>query len=105
MPGVATLIPLNAILSCSGLGATSSAVAPGSVDTPMLRWAIEQDPNPAALTKTLYAMHPMGRIGKPSEIAEAVCFLASSRASFVTGATLYIDGGARLWGETWPIPG
>ena len=77
-------------------GVRVNAVAPGSVDTPMLRWAIEQDPNPAALTKTLHAMHPMGRIGKPSEIAEAVCFLASSRASFVTGATLVVDGGLLL---------
>jgi NAD(P)-dependent dehydrogenase (short-subunit alcohol dehydrogenase family) len=77
-------------------GVRVNAVAPGSVDTPMLRWAVEQDKNPEALMKAIHAMHPMGRIAKPSEIAEAVCFLASPRASFVTGATLVVDGGLLL---------
>ena len=77
-------------------GVRVNAVAPGSVDTPMLRWAVAQDKNPEALMKAIHAMHPMGRIAQPSEIAEAVCFLASPRASFVTGATLVVDGGLLL---------
>jgi NAD(P)-dependent dehydrogenase (short-subunit alcohol dehydrogenase family) len=77
-------------------GVRCNAVAPGSVDTPMLRWAISLDPHPEKLTKTINGMHPLGRMGQPSEIAEAVAYLASPRASFVTGATLVVDGGLLL---------
>src|SRR5262245_14336669 len=83
-------------LDFAGDGVRVNAVAPGSVDTPMLRWAIGLDRNPAALMKTVHAMHPLGRIAQPREIAEAVAFLASDRASFVTGATLVVDGGLLL---------
>lgn len=77
-------------------GVRVNCVAPGSVDTPMLDWALGQDPDPVALRKTVAAMHPLGRIAKPSEVAECVAFLASQRASFVTGATLVVDGGLLL---------
>jgi NAD(P)-dependent dehydrogenase (short-subunit alcohol dehydrogenase family) len=77
-------------------GVRVNAVAPGSVDTPMLEWAINLDPNPEALRRTVRGMHPLGRIAEPREIAEAVAFLASPRSSFVTGATLIVDGGLLL---------
>jgi citronellol/citronellal dehydrogenase len=47
---------------------------------------------------------PMKRLGTEEEVATSIVYLLSPAASFVTGATLYIDGGARLWGESWPIP-
>lgn len=77
-------------------GVRVNAVAPGSVDTPMLRWAVKLDKNPDALMRAIHRMHPLGRIAEPREIAEAVAFLASPRASFVTGATLVVDGGLLL---------
>jgi NAD(P)-dependent dehydrogenase (short-subunit alcohol dehydrogenase family) len=83
-------------LDFAGHGVRVNAVAPGSVDTPMLNWAIGLDPDPDALMRTVHAMHPLGRIASPAEIAEAVAFLASPRASFVTGATLVVDGGLLL---------
>jgi NAD(P)-dependent dehydrogenase (short-subunit alcohol dehydrogenase family) len=83
-------------LDFSGYGVRVNAVAPGSVDTPMLNWAIGLDPDPEALMRTVHGMHPLGRIASPAEIAEAVAFLASPRASFVTGATLVVDGGLLL---------
>lgn len=77
-------------------GIRVNAVAPGSVDTPMLRWAISLDEKPEALQKVVEQMHPLGRIASPREVAEAVAYLASPRASFVTGATLTVDGGLLL---------
>ena len=43
--------------------------------------------------EAIKAAHPMGRLGEPSEVAEAILFLASDKASFITGAILPIDGG------------
>lgn len=77
-------------------GVRVNAVAPGTVDTPMLHWAVSLDPNPTTLMKVVNNMHPLRRIAKPKEIAEVVAFLASDRASFITGATLVADGGLLL---------
>lgn len=77
-------------------GIRVNCVAPGSVDTPMLAAALDLDPDPRALRRAVAAMHPLGRIAKPSEVAECVAFLASERASFVTGASLVVDGGLLL---------
>ena len=68
-------------------------VAPGSVETPMLRWAINLDPNPEALDEVIDAMHPLGRRAQPKEIAEVIAFLLSDKASFMTGETVRVDGG------------
>jgi NAD(P)-dependent dehydrogenase (short-subunit alcohol dehydrogenase family) len=74
-------------------GIRVNLVAPGSVDTPMLRHTISMDDDPAALEQTLAAMHPLGRIAQPREIAELVLFLLSERASFITGEIIRADGG------------
>lgn len=72
-----------------------NAVCPGSIDTPMLRWAAEKfgPDDPDGTVRSWGRMHPMGRVGHPEEVAEAVVFLASDRASFTTGAYLLVDGG------------
>ncbi len=72
-------------------GIRVNAVAPGVIDTPMVRERIyNADPEAEA---NLLSMHPIGRIGKPEEVAEAVAWLCSDAASFVTGTTLSVDGG------------
>jgi NAD(P)-dependent dehydrogenase (short-subunit alcohol dehydrogenase family) len=66
-----------------------NVVSPGVIDTSMLR--IMDDP--AAGQAWLNARVPLGRLGRPAEIAAVVCFLASDEASYVTGAELIADGG------------
>jgi NAD(P)-dependent dehydrogenase (short-subunit alcohol dehydrogenase family) len=83
-------------LDGAAAGVRCNAVAPGSVDTPMLRNALALDPDPAGLMRAVVAMHPLGRIATPREVAEAVAFLASDRAAFITGTTLTVDGGLLL---------
>ncbi|MFD1505685.1 SDR family NAD(P)-dependent oxidoreductase [Georgenia yuyongxinii] len=77
-------------------GIRVNAVCPGSVDTPMLRWAAERfsGGRPAEDVVAEWGRaHPLGRVARPREIAEAVEFLLSERASFITGADLKVDGG------------
>lgn len=72
----------------------ANCICPGSVDTPMLRSAaalFADDPEQAV--REWGAMHPMGRVATPAEVAEAAVFLASPASSFITGAALLVDGG------------
>lgn len=69
-------------------GITVNAVAPGPVDTPMVRGM-----HGGATQDTYARLVPMQRYGLPEEIAEAVLFLASRQASYITGHTLAVDGG------------
>jgi NAD(P)-dependent dehydrogenase (short-subunit alcohol dehydrogenase family) len=74
-------------------GVRVNAVCPGTVDTPMLQWAASLDPNPQSVYDACNAMHPLGRIAKPREIAEVAVFLAHESSSFVTGSVWTADGG------------
>lgn len=75
---------------------TVNTICPASVDTPMLRWAADLYKGTGTAEATIGAWgrgHPLGRVGQPWEIAEAVAFLASDKARFITGADLKVDGG------------
>ncbi|WP_327171171.1 SDR family oxidoreductase [Streptomyces sp. NBC_01336] len=76
-----------------GRGIRVNAVTPGPTDTPGLS-GLAPDPEQAAgLRQALAAQVPLGRLGRPEEIAAAVAFLASGQSSFITGTSLYVDGG------------
>ena len=77
-------------------GIRVNCVAPGTVDTPMLQYAASLDPDPESVYETCRNMHPLGRIARAEEIAQVVAFLASDRASFVTGTCYLVDGGLLL---------
>lgn len=69
------------------------AVCPGTVDTPMLRDAIQLSPDPSAVLQECHEMHLSGRIGTPEEVATLIGFLAGDSAGFMTGQAVRIDGG------------
>ncbi len=81
----------TAAVEHAGSGIRVNAVCPGSTDTPMLRRAMEQNPQMEAL---ILSSQPGGRLARPEEIAEAIVWLCSGRSSFVSGATLLVDGAA-----------
>ncbi len=70
-------------------GITVNCVAPGRIDTPRMKEVYGED-GPSAEE---LAQIPLGRMGTPREFGDVVCFLASERASYVTGVTLLVDGG------------
>jgi len=83
-------------LELAGDGITVNAVAPGPTDTEIFR---HNCPVGSEMYNRYKAMVPMHRIAAPDEIAAAVCFLMSEEASYITGQTLFVDGGASLGGQ------
>lgn len=70
-----------------------NCINPAIIDTPMLGREVARAKNRKAYMKTCADTQPLGRIGRPEEVAQAVLFLASDDSSFVTGAALSVDGG------------
>jgi NAD(P)-dependent dehydrogenase (short-subunit alcohol dehydrogenase family) len=70
-----------------------NCVCPGAIDTPMLRWAASLDEHPERVIEACHRMHPLGRMGRPEEVARLIVFLASDLASFITGTAVLADGG------------
>jgi len=77
-------------------GIRVNCVCPAGVDTPLMREWADTLPDPHAVLQQQAAMHLVGRMATPEEIADAILFLASSSASFITGVALPVEGGATL---------
>src|ERR1700676_2570334 len=80
-----------AALEFAPAGVRVNCICPGIIDTPLVAVAVGAS---EAIRETMHRFHPLGRMGKPEEIARCVLFLASDEASFVTGHALVVDGGA-----------
>src|SRR5216683_1942733 len=79
----------SAALEASGSGVRVNVVAPGPIETPMLNRFAKTEERKAGMVSNV----PLKRAGKPEEIAQAIVFVSSDKASFITGATYLVDGG------------
>ncbi|MBD2247623.1 glucose 1-dehydrogenase [Nostoc sp. FACHB-888] len=79
----------NLAVELGPLGITINNVAPGAIETPINSKLLNDPEKLGALLKNI----PLGRLGKPQDIAPIVAFLASADADYITGATFYVDGG------------
>jgi NAD(P)-dependent dehydrogenase (short-subunit alcohol dehydrogenase family) len=78
-----------------------NAVCPGWIYTPLIQGIFAGDPDPAKAKRDVEKRQILGRLGTPEEVAEAVAFLASDEASYITGASLMVDNGMTAQLETW----
>jgi glucose 1-dehydrogenase len=85
----------NLAIELAFCGITVNNIAPGAIETPIHRKLLE---NPKALA-ALNSNIPMGRMGKPPDVAHVAVFLASAEADYITGATIVVDGGL-LWNSS-----
>jgi NAD(P)-dependent dehydrogenase (short-subunit alcohol dehydrogenase family) len=92
--GAVRLMTKNAAVHFAKAGIRVNSVHPGFIDTPMIAPLVAgETPDAKAMRNYILSMTPMGRIGKPEEVAAVIAFLASDDASYVTGAEIYADGG------------
>jgi len=77
-------------------GVTANVVCPGPTDTDMLQEMVRSAPDSERLLTALTRAVPMRRLGRPDEVAEAVAFLASEQAGYITGQTLSVSGGLTM---------
>lgn len=80
-------------------GIRANSICPGYIDTPMMDQWLEELEDPETTMKEVMRFHPLGRIGTPRDIADAVLFLCSPASSWITGASLVVDGGMSIIGH------
>jgi len=80
-------------LDFAAAGVRCNCVLPGAIDTPMIRWSANREPDPQRVLDACASLALLGRMGTPEEVANTIVFLLSDMASYVTGACLVVDGG------------
>ncbi|MCW1382783.1 glucose 1-dehydrogenase [Novosphingobium sp. KCTC 2891] len=79
-----------------GYGIRCNSVHPGAIHTPIIDKVLAQSDDPDALYRSFVDVHPVGRLGKPEEIAAIAVYLGSDESAFATGAEFRVDGGASI---------
>jgi NAD(P)-dependent dehydrogenase (short-subunit alcohol dehydrogenase family) len=87
-------------LALADKGVRVNAIGPGSILTELLKVVMSDD----AARRRILSRTPMGRCGEPAEIAKVALFLASDEASYITGQTIYPDGGRLALNYTVAVP-
>jgi NAD(P)-dependent dehydrogenase (short-subunit alcohol dehydrogenase family) len=94
--GGLNLLTKNMALDYAGNGIRVNAVCPGRIATPMPKSRLKPGDDWEAVLAAWGKNIPLGRVGRPEDVARAILFLASEEASWITGTTLVIDGGATI---------
>ena len=91
----AAVIMLTKCLALDGAkaGIRANCVCPGFTETPMIQGFFADQPDPPAARSFAESIHPLGRLGRPRDIADAFVYMASDEAAWVTGSALVVDGG------------
>lgn len=93
-------LTVSMALALADKGIRVNAIGPGSIATDMVKQLMVDD----AARNRLLSRTPIGRLGEPSEIASVAAFLASDESSYITGETIYVDGGRMGLNYTVPVP-
>lgn len=93
-------LTVSMALALADKGVRVNAIGPGSIATDMVKQLMVDD----AARRKLLSRTPLGRLGEPSEVASVAAFLASDEASYITGETIYVDGGRLGLNYTVPVP-
>jgi len=91
--GAVVLLSKSMAIDYAPEGIRVNAICPGFVETDLTADVIRQAPDPEAVRRERVAVHPLGRFGKPEDVATLAVYLASDEASWVTGAIFPVDGG------------
>ena len=86
----------NLALELASRNIRVNAICPGYIESPMLDEWLQLASDPGALATQVKALHPLGRVGTPSDVASAVAFLAGPTAGWITGTVLVVDGGLTI---------
>ena len=95
--GGVRMLTKSAAVECAqaGLNIRVNSVHPGYIDTPMVQGALGQQPDPAASRALIESRHPVNHLGEPADIAQAIVYLASDDAKFVTGTNWWSTAATR----------